>query len=232
MYHRLLRLLPLCALVSVAGNTMAAGKESAAAIAAKRFLASESRHLGKRVEIEVQDSGAQWPECNRPTAFLPANGRLQWGRTTVGIRCVNAPHTRYLQAQIRAFGHYWVTTEAVPAGTELTSGLLKRVEGEISALPRGTLRQRAQIVGQIASRPLRAESALQHYQLKARPLVSRRQPVTLVASGQGFRIAREGRALDEGSKGERVRVRLPNRRVISGLVTGPGTISVTQTTAP
>ncbi|WP_231758135.1 flagellar basal body P-ring formation chaperone FlgA [Microbulbifer elongatus] len=193
---------------------------------AHRLLAERTTHLGERVEIQVQKGARHWDQCHALSAFLPENSTVQWGRMTVGIRCLNAPHTRYLQALIRAFGHYWVPRENLPAGTELTAAMLKRVEGELSALPRGALRERSQIIGKIASRPLRSSKVLQRHQLKSRPLVSRRQPVTLVASGQGFHIAREGLAMDEGTQGEKVRVRLHNRKILSGYVTGPSLVDI------
>ena len=232
MCRLLLITLPLLTMLSATDEAEASNREQKLETLAQQFLTRQSRHLGERVEIEVQKITGRWPHCQTPSAFLPANRKVEWGRVTVGIRCANAPHTRYLQARIRAFGHYWVPRENVPAGTEITATLLKRMEGELSALPRETLRKRSEIVGQIASRPLRPGTALQRYQLKTPPLVNRRQPVTLIASGRGFHIAREGHAMDEGAEGEKVRVRLHNRKVISGFVTGPGLVSVHQPPSP
>ncbi|WP_299595906.1 flagellar basal body P-ring formation chaperone FlgA [uncultured Microbulbifer sp.] len=232
MSRPLLRSLALLLLLVSADQAAAKTALTTASAAAKQFLTRQSRHLGERVEIEVQDISDHWPSCKNPTVFLPANGKLQWGRVTVGIHCADAPHTRYLQAKIRAYGHYWTAKHRIPAGAEVTESLLKKIEGEISALPRGALRKRSEIVGKVASRTLRPGSVLQQHQLKTRPLVSRRQLVTLIASGQSFRIAREGRAMDEGARGEPVRVRLPNRKVISGFVSGPGLVEVNQAIRP
>ncbi|WP_369797830.1 flagellar basal body P-ring formation chaperone FlgA [Microbulbifer sp. HZ11] len=223
-------MLPLLVLLSATDQVEGAYKEQKLQRIAQNFLSRQSKHLGERVEIQVQQSAARWNHCQTPSAFLPANHEVRWGRVTVGIRCANAPHTRYLQASIRAFGHYWVPSENVPAGTELSAPLLKRVEGELSALPKGTLRKRSEIVGQIASRFLPSGYAIQRHQLKTRPLVNRRQPVTLIASGRGFHIAREGHAMDDGAEGDKVRVRLSSRKVVSGFVTGPGLVSIHQTT--
>ncbi|MFV8781592.1 flagellar basal body P-ring formation chaperone FlgA [Microbulbifer sp. SA54] len=215
-------------LLALSTNLKAANSSHAITEAVQQFLAQRSRHLGERVEVDIQDT-AHWPDCHKPQPFLPGNGQAQWGRVTVGVQCGNDLHPRYLQAQVRVFGDYWVTKEKVLAGTEITAALLRRMQGEISALPRGTLSNTAEILGQVASRPLRAGSTLQRHQLKPRPLVKRRQTVSLVASGQGFRIVREGRALDEGGLGTRVRVRLPDRQVISGHVSAPGEVSVNAT---
>ncbi|HCK28683.1 MAG TPA: flagella basal body P-ring formation protein FlgA, partial [Alcanivorax sp.] len=72
------------------------------------------------------------------------------------------------------------------------------------------------------ARPLSAGTVIQSHQLRKPALVERRQAVTLVAGGEGFRISREGHALDDGALGGRVRVRLSNREVVTAQVTGPG----------
>ncbi len=68
---------------------------------------------------------------------------------------------------------------------------------------------------------------IQSHQRRRPALVERRQAVTLVAGGEGFRISREGHALDDGALGGRVRVRLSNREVVVARVTGPGRARVT-----
>ncbi|TLM79958.1 flagellar basal body P-ring formation chaperone FlgA [Microbulbifer harenosus] len=218
-----LKIALLLALVTGGQNARAA---ASAADAARHFLEQHNRHLGQRVEVEVIRSGTHWPDCHNPAPFLPANGQSGWGRVTVGVRCDADRRARYLQALVRVFDHYWVVRESVPAGTEITPALLQKRQGDISALPRGVLRQLQDIVGLVASRPLRKGSPLLQHQLSKRPLVARRQSVTLVASGEGFRIAREGLAMDEGAMGDLVRVKLEDRQVISGEVTGPGEVSV------
>lgn len=224
MRRLFLKIAPLLLALATCGQHASAA--TSAADAARHFLEQRNRHLGKRVEVEIFRSNVSWPECGRPQPFLPANGQSGWGRVTVGVRCNADTHPRYLQAQVRVFDHYWVVRESIPAGTEITPSLLQKRQGEISALPRGALRQLEDIVGLIASRPLREGHPLLQHQLSRRPLVARRQNVSLVASGQGFRIVREGLAMDEGAMGDLVRVKLQDRQVISGQVIGPGEVRV------
>ncbi len=193
---------------------------------AHAFLEQRSRHLGNKVQIKVAAPSAHWPHCTAPEAFLPSKNQADWGRITVGIRC-SSGSTRYLQAQVAVLGNYWVPRENIPAGTTITEELLRREKGEISALPSGTLLKRKEMLGLESRRPLRAGTPVQQYQLQQRALVKRRQTVTLVAAGRGFNIQREGRALDEGAMGDKVRVRLPDRQIISGRVSGRGQIHVT-----
>lgn len=224
MRRLLLKITPLLPLLVL--STQPACAAASAANAARHFLEQHNRHLGQRVEVEIFRSNAHWPDCRKPQAFLPANGQSGWGRVTVGVRCHADGRPRYLQAQVRVFDRYWVVRESVPAGTELTPSMLQQRQGEISALPRGALRKLKDIVGLVASRPLREGHPLLQHQLSRRPLVARRQSVSLVAAGQGFRIVREGQAMDEGAMGDPVRVKLPDRQIISGEVSGPGEVRV------
>lgn len=195
--------------------------------AVSAFLHQRSRGLGEEVRIEVQPPAARMPTCERPRPFLPGHGRNLPGPVTVGVRCgADGGQLRYLQARVTAIGNYWVTAGPVDAGTPITGQMLARARGDLGSLPRGAMLEREKILGQVATRPLGSGTVLQDHLLKAPPLVERRQMVSVEARGRGFRIAREGRALEEGALGEPVRVRLPDRTVLSARVSGPGRVRV------
>ncbi|MGL6159420.1 flagellar basal body P-ring formation chaperone FlgA [Microbulbifer sp.] len=195
--------------------------------AVRTFLQRQSLPPGGEVRIEVQPSTARMPACERPRPFLPGGKQKLRGRVTVGVRCgEGGRRVRYLQARVTVTGNYWVTAGPVEAGTPLTADMLTRARGDLGALPRGAVFEREKVLGRVATRPLGAGTVLQSHLLKAPPLVERRQQVTVEARGHGFRIAREGRALEGGALGESVRVRLPDRSVLSALVSGPGRVRV------
>jgi len=192
--------------------------------AVRDFLYRRSRGLGEEVHIEVRPAAARMPACERPRPFLPGDGGKRWGPVTVGVHC--GQRVRYRQARVTVIGTYWVTTGPVKAGALISRDMLSPARGDLGSLPQGAVLDRGRILGQVASRPLGAGAVLQDHLLKAPPLVTRRQAVTLEARGRGFRIAREGRALEEGALGESVRVRLPDRTVLNAVVSGPGRVRV------
>lgn len=204
----------------------ATSREGAAVHAVRDFLYRRSRELGDEVQVEVLPPAAQMPACENPRPFLPGNAQKRLGRLTVGVRCGEGGRQRYLQARVTASGYYWVATDRIAAGTAISADMLKRVRGDLGTLPRGAVLEREQIVGQVASRPLRAGAVLRDYQFSRPPLVERRQPVTIEVRGRGFRIAREGRALESGALGESVRVRLPDRSVLSATVRGRDRVEI------
>ncbi len=199
------------------------GAEAPAVDAVRAFLLERARGLGDRVAVEVRPPSAQLPPCVAPEPFLPGNGQKPWGRVSVGVRCGDqARRVRYMQARVTVTGRYWVSAGELPAGTPIRADMLSAEQGDLSRLPANAVLDQARIVGREAARPLAAGTVIQAHQLREPALVERRQAVTLVAGGEGFRISREGRALDNGALGSRVRVRLPNREVVAAQVTGPG----------
>jgi len=62
------------------------------------------------------------------------------------------------------------------------------------------------------------------------PVISRRDLLRVEAGGAGFRVVRQGEALDEGHVGETIRVKVDDGsrrgRTITALVTGPGRVRV------
>ncbi|MCX2802126.1 flagellar basal body P-ring formation chaperone FlgA [Microbulbifer thermotolerans] len=206
--------------------SLCAAATDLAAEAVRKFLSRQATQPGREVRIEVQPAPARLPHCENPRPFLPGKGQQLRGPVTVGVRCGTEGKVRYLRAKVSIIGDYWVSARRIEAGTRIDADMLRRARGDLSNLPRGAVLERERIVGQIASRPLNAGTVLQEQQLKPVPLVLRRQPVTVEARGQGFRIAREGIALEEGALGEKIRVRLADRRQIFAVVSGPGQAQV------
>ena len=63
--------------------------------------------------------------------------------------------------------------------------------------------------------------------MQSAPLVRRGDPVTLSVPGSGFAVETSGTAIEDGRAGAVIRVKLEGgNRLISGIVTGPGEISL------
>lgn len=191
------------------------------------FLYQQSRELGDEVTITVYPPAASFDACPDPRPFLPRNTDLTYGRVSVGVRCGAEGHQmRYMRAEVEVIGTYLVAARTLETGERIVAEALEERRGSLSQLPRHALRERESALGMQARRTIRAGSVLQASFLQQSPWVERRQSVVVMASGAGFQVSREGQALDNGVKGERIRVRLPNRTIIEGVVSGPGQLRV------
>lgn len=88
-----------------------------------------------------------------------------------------------------------------------------------------TTRDRA--VGMQARKQMRAGQALKAADLGKPDLVSRDQNVTLIYDAPGLYLTGRGKAVDSGTSGDVVNImNLQSKRVVQGIVTGPGQVSV------
>ncbi|GEK74395.1 MULTISPECIES: flagellar basal body P-ring formation chaperone FlgA [Halomonas] len=222
---RLIRrcLLPLLLLAALP----ASAEDTAMLDAVRAFLTAEAAPLGDEVSVTLYPPAAHFPTCHQPTPFLRDTSRAPLGRLSVGVRCSGEDRrTRYLQAEVSVIGRYPVTAHAIEAGTRLTRDDLEERRGELDRLPRRALRSVEAIVGQEARRSLAAGRAIQSHQVRAPRLVERGASVILEAGGQGFRVTRQAEALGAGGRGERIRVRLDDRRILEGRIIGRNRLAV------
>ncbi|QJX02095.1 flagellar basal body P-ring formation protein FlgA [Alcanivorax sp. IO_7] len=189
----------------------------------RAFLAQRAAGLDGQVSVTVAPATAVLPPCPSPRPFMPGRDQPLAGQVTVGIHCDDlGAMVRYRRARVSVIGDYWVTARRLEAGTVIDDGALERRHGDLAALPDQAVLSKEALLGREARRTLAAGQVPRAHQIRRPPLVARRQTVNLVAGGEGFRITREGRALDEAGLGDPVRVRLPNREVVTARVTGPG----------
>lgn len=202
-----------------------AAHAGAAEDAAQAFLQDATRNLGNRVTVTVQPPEAALPPCTEPQPFLPGHDQRLLGRVTVGVRCGDG-QTRYLQARVTAIGRYWVAAEDIPVGTLVTESMLEPRSGDLTALPRQAVLDENAAVGRVTTRSLARGSIVQDSQLQAPWLIQRNRTVSVEAIGQGFRVVRQGEALQDGALGDTVRVRMGNRSVLTGVVAGSGIVKI------
>ena len=210
------------ALLLLASGAVHAG---AAEDAAQAFLQDAARNLGNDVTVTVPASEAALPPCTDPQPFLPGHDQRLLGRVTVGVRCGDG-QTRYLQARVTAIGQYWVAALDIPAGTLVTESMLEARSGDLTSLPRQAVLDESAAVGRVATRTLARGSVVQSSQLQAPALIQRNRTVSVEAIGEGFRVVRQGEALQDGALGDTVRVRMSNRSILTGVVAGNGVVKV------
>jgi flagella basal body P-ring formation protein FlgA len=210
------------ALLLLASGAAHAG---AAEDAAQVFLQDAARHLGNDVTVTVPAPEVALPPCTDPQPFLPGHDQRLLGRVTVGVRCGDG-QTRYLQARVTAIGQYWVAAHDIPVGTLVAASMLEARSGDLATLPRLAVLDENAAVGRVATRTLARGSVIQGSQLQAPALIQRNRTVSVEAVGQGFRVVRQGEALQDGALGDTVRVRMSNRSILTGVVAGDGVVKV------
>lgn len=184
----------------------------AAAIGAKT-----PEHARVEVEVGQLNPRLKLAACNNIQPYLPV-GLPMWGRTRVGLRCVDGPvHWNVsLPLIVKVYAKAVVAATALPAGAVLTEKLLTTAEIDIAAEPAAVFTEPGQSVGRILARPLAAGDAVRTNSLQKRQWFASGANVTVETSGKGFSISSEGQALSPGIEGQDVRIRLENGRTVIG----------------
>lgn len=194
---------------------------------AHAFLYRQAQALGDEVTVEIAPPSARMPACDNPQPFLPNPQAELRSRVSVGIRCgASGRQVRYLQASVQVTGTYLEIGDSVERGEILRRDQLVERRGDLIRLPHDAVLSPDEAIGRQATRRLAPGLTLQKHHLQAPTLVERGEAVVLEASGRGFRALRDARALDAGGRGDRVRARLPDRRILEGTVIGTGRVAV------
>jgi flagellar basal body P-ring formation protein FlgA len=181
--------------------------------------------LRPEVEVGTLDPRLRLAPCGRVEPYLPPGTRL-WGRSRIGLRCIDGPvrWSVFLPVTVRAWGPAWVVRQPVAPGSTLTQedAELTEIDWAESMVP--VLPHAEDWVGAQATRALMPGQPLRQGMVRARALFAAGSQVKLVVEGEGFRMAAEGEALGAGVAGQPVRVRLPGRRVVTGIVRDAETV--------
>lgn len=121
-----------------------------------------------------------------------------------------------------------VLRRQVATGEIIRADDVVEVDAREDALRRDALVDAGRIVGQSARRTLRPGEMLREGDLRAPVLVARNGLVTIQLRMGSMSLTAQGRALEEGARGETVRVvNVQTRRTIEATVIGPDAVVVT-----
>lgn len=202
------------------GAEPTATQDAGAAIAeqARNFVAASGTLPGMRLEVEVGalDARLKLAPCERIEPYVP-NGVRLWGRTRIGLRCVQGPTpwNVYLPLTVKVFGPGVTSTAALPAGAVLTAADVQIAEVDLAA--RGTaVTGLDAAIGRTLARPVAPGQSLRAADLRKRQWFAAGETVQITAVGSGFRVSGEGQALGPGFEGQAARVRTESGRIVVG----------------
>lgn len=202
--------------------------EGAIEVRVREFLQREVAGLPGEVSIELSplDPNSQLPACAALEPFLPAGTRA-WGRFSVGVRCDSpVTWTAYLQARVAVVADYLVAARPLRAGQVLGPADLGQRRGDLTALSDNVLTDPTQATGHHTRIAVAAGSPLRGDMLRVPHAVRQGQTVNVLGVGAGFRVASEGRAMNNAAPGEKVRVRLADGQVVTGTAQAGGTVEL------
>lgn len=164
--------------------------------------------------------------CEQLQAYLPSGARLR-PSITVNVRC-QAPETWNLRvkAEIAIDGYYYTANRTLDMGQTITLDDLNPIEGDLLRLPANAVTDPSHIVGHTTKQRIHAGNTIRTSQLRDPNSIERGQTVRTLAQGVGFTATGEGTALQNGSPGSQIQVRVSSGKIIQGTVLDAQTVLV------
>ncbi|KGT95600.1 flagellar basal body P-ring biosynthesis protein FlgA [Erwinia typographi] len=192
-----------------------------------QFFQSRYGETGQNADtlsVVVKTPQSQWPDCPAPQFSLPGNSRM-WGNISVAANCDQ--NRRYLQVQVQVTGNYIVATRQIPRGGTLTAADVKIERGRLDTLPARTVMSALEIADAVTLRDIMPGQPVTLMMVRQPWRVKAGQNVTVTANGGGFSVSSEGRAMNNATAAQLVRVRMSSGQIVSGKVGTDGNILIT-----
>jgi flagella basal body P-ring formation protein FlgA len=189
---------------------------------------NEQSAIPPRVDVGALDPRLRLAACDRPLeAFVPQGGKLQ-GNVTVGVRCSGTkPWSIYVPARVQVYDYVIVAKRPLARGAVLGPDDLDVAERDVAALASGYWSRLEDVLGMTLKQNVRLGAPIGKTQVAPPRMVRRGERVQILAKGAAMDVRMEGEALQDGAKGEAIRVRnLSSRREIEAVISAPGVVEV------
>lgn len=164
--------------------------------------------------------------CRRSEYFLPSGGRL-WGRSSVGLRCVDGANWSLLvPVTVRAWGPALVAAGPIAAGATVGTDDVREQEAELTREAPGLLRGLMQVQGATLARALAPGQVLRQDMFRTPMAVQAGDPVKVRILDTGFAVTGTGQALNPAAVGQTVRVRTELGKILTGVAREGRTVDV------
>lgn len=198
---------------------------------AKIFIEKNINHSQfTKVEINMGqlDRRLNLNKCTHPLQTNLSPGSQLSGKSTILVKCSSQkPWTVYIGAQIKLYKEAIATVRPLDRGHILTAQDLTPLETEITSLNQGYYNDKSSLIGQQLKRRLPQKRIIKANYITPPTMVKRGELVTIIAENTGFSVKMNGKALANGTKGDRIRVKnLSSKRVIEGTVMTHGVVNI------
>lgn len=174
------------------------------------------------------DSRLRLSRCSQPLEVKPPYNNQLSGNISLSVKCPDAKSwSLYLSASINRYKQVYQTQTNLTRGHILTRQDVALVRKNVSRLRQGYFTNIEPLLGMEVQRRLRQNQVLEPAYVRAPLLVKRGDTIPIIARNSQFSIRMKAKALMNGAKGDRIRVKnTSSNRIVEGVVTPNGEILV------
>ncbi|MEM9387091.1 MAG: flagellar basal body P-ring formation chaperone FlgA [Pseudomonadota bacterium] len=204
--------------------------EALSAIAERTVRAAQPSDGYRRVvRAQRLDPRLKLQACaETPTAAIRDPGRRPGAYRTVSLQC-EAPvvWTAYIRVALETYAEVIIARRPLARGQRLLGEDLYLEERRIDQLPYGWFHRHEELVGRPTLRPVAAGAVVTPSNVGHSHDIVAGQEVLLKASSSGVAVGMPGEALEDGSRGELIRVRnLRSQVVVEGVIRSAKVVEV------
>ncbi len=231
MHITTIRLLILV-LTLMACNLMASGIQSHDSIlqTARQHILDRSSDYPSQPEVTAGrlDVRLRLAACDQPLESFTPQSRRRMGKITVGVRCDGSqPWSLFVPINVKVMTQVVVAKNNLPRGSILKESDIELKMRDISRLHRGYLEEKKSVLGKKLRQRLRQHQVVAPSQLDTPHAIKRNNKVIILASSRSLQIRMAGKALENGSLGELIRVRNESsKKELDARVIAPGIVQV------
>ncbi len=192
------------------------------------LMQAQESYDAPRVIIGKLDDRLRLASCQVPLHAFYKSGTVRAGQQVVGVRCDSpVAWTVYLSVQVQVMEQVAVATRSLSANHIITSQDIRWVERDIAQLRQGYIKNPAQLIGQQLKYPVVMGTIFSPRLIQPQKMVHRGQQITLIAKAGAMEVRMTGTAMADAGLGQRLRVKnSSSKRIVEGIVTAPGVVSV------
>lgn len=201
--------------------------------AAEDFVTNRMTANDSNGQIEAQagriDQRVRLRRCeNALEGFLPPGRDLSGQQTTVGVRCPGPVQWQiFISVRLSVVAPVVVATGPMQRGVVVPESRIALADRDTGGLQRNYFTDPEQVTGMRLRQNLAPGTVLQPRHLEIDRLVRRGQRLRLVARSKTVNVSMAGKALEDGARGQRIRVEnLSSGRELEGVVTDEATVEI------
>lgn len=164
---------------------------------------------------------------DRASVELPDRMRTT-GKVSVYVHLISG-HTEvkglWASARIRVFRDAVVAVAPLRINHRITEDEIKVVRTDVTSAS-GLAVSLREVAGMLVRRPIQAGEPIKKSYLKQVKVIKRGDPVVITVENDRLRIVSRGTAMENGSVGSTIALKMASGKTVRGEVTGPGEVTV------
>jgi len=191
-------------------------------------------HLASTQDVEIKtkighlDSRLKLSPCENPLKAFSNNHNGFGSKISVGIKCEGIkPWSLYVPVKIQRLATVFVSAQPIAKGDQITDANIQQISMDISNLRGSYIKSKSEIIGKIPKRSITLGSVFNPRYLRLPVMIKKGDLVDIVAESQGLRIRMQGKAINNGAKGQKINVKnLSSNRTIQAIVQNSGLVKI------